>query len=87
MPFHATSFPQRPVTLLGAEAMPFTMKNAASATPAKRASEGASSEESPAKRAAPLYANLTLMDAPKRQVAQRLPPTGPVVVAIYKVSM
>ena len=57
--------------------MPLTVKNAASATPAKRASEGVSSEESPAKRAAPLYANLTLMDAPKRQVAQRLPPTAP----------
>ena len=44
--------------------MPFSMKNAAAAAP-KRPSDGTASDESPAKRAAaaPLYANLTLMDS------------------------
>ena len=66
--------------------MPFTVKNAAAAASTKRPSEGAASDESPAKRAAaPLYANLTLLDAPKRNSVQRLPPSAPVVLCAYKV--
>lgn len=68
--------------------MPFSIKAAATAAAtAKRPSEGSASEDSPAKRtnAAPLYANLTLMDAPKRNAPQRLPATAPVILCIYKV--
>ncbi len=67
--------------------MPFSLKATAAATAAaKRPSDTSASDGSPVKKAkAPLFANLTLMDAPKRNIAQRLPPTAPVILCIYKV--